>query len=191
VSDSWVVAAAALIGAFCLGIGIAVRAGRLRRGVGNTYFNRELPGYQRKAMFALIPGGLALLLVTVGWASDPRRGEAYDPNAPPDQLGTVLFLLAVLSLGLFFWWIFRLPEWMKPAWVREYEHAERTGQPLPDLRRKPMSPRAYRLNWLVLTAMATLWIALHLPLGPLLIGLGFGMSGLLANRPRPPRGGRR
>lgn len=184
--DHWEVGLAGLMGAAIAAVGVAVRSGHLRRGVGRTYFNRAMPGYQRNAMFALIPGGLAFLLIAAAWGFAQARGVSDDPNAPADPVVSSLILVGMVLLGVFFWWMFRLPQWMKPDWVREYERAERAGEPVPDLRGQPMSPRAYALNWLGLFLLAGLWLALHLPIGPLLIGLGLGLTTLLANRPRRP-----
>ena len=181
--DRWELGIGALLGAALLVVGIAIRTGHFRRGVGNTYFNRALPRFQRQAVFALIPGGLAFLSVALAFQVDPHSFERGNTSAQ-DPIATILVLFGIVCLAAFFWWMFRPPAWTKPAWVREYERAERAGEPVPDLRAPPMSQRAYTLNWIGLFAMAAGWLALGLPIGPLLIGLGFGMSALFANRPR-------
>ena len=79
--------------------------------------------------------------------------------------------------------MFRTPAWAKPDWVREYERAVQAGEPVPDLRPPPMTQRAYVLQWLALAAMSVIWLALALPLIPLLIGIGTAISLLVANRP--------
>ena len=183
--DHWEVGAAALIAAVCLAMGVAVQLGHFRSGVRNTYFNPGVPGYWRTAIFAFIPFGLGFLLLIAG-VSISQASAGPGPEAPPDPFGSLLILVGFVCIALFFWWLFRLPEWMKPQWVREYERAQRAGEPVPDMNPPRMSPRAYALNWIGLAALVALWLAVHLPVGPLLIGLGLGLSMLLANRPSRP-----
>ncbi len=178
--QSWELGAVAVVAVYCIVLGVVLRTGHFRRGLRNTYFNRELPTYQRNVPFAFVPGGLAFLLI--GAALLLRgRVRPYDT----DPVVTALVVLGILCLVTFFWWMFRPPQWIKPAWVREYERAEAAGESVPDLRPPPMSPRAYMLNWIGLFVGAAVWLAVGLPLGPLLIGVGFGLSLLIANRPRP------
>jgi hypothetical protein len=177
--DRWELGAIAIAAVYCVVLGVVLRTGHFRRGLLNTYFNRELPGYQRNAPFAFVPGGLAFLLIGAGTILQSR----LQPS-DTDPLATTLLVLGVVCLVTFFWWLFRPPRWIKPAWVRDYERAEATGEPVPDLRPPPMSQRAYVLNWIGLVAGAAVWLVVGLPLGPLLIGLGFGLSLLVANRPR-------
>jgi hypothetical protein len=181
VFDHWEVGAIVLVAIYVGVLGIVIRTGHFRRGVRNTYFNRELPGYMRNAPFAFVPGGLAFLLIVAG-ASLASRSRAL--GLDQDLLANVLILLGVLAFGVFFWWLFRPPEWTKPDWLRDYERAEAAGEAVPDMSPPPMTGRAYVLNWIGLGVVAAVWHALGLPFGPLLIGLGIGASVLLANRPR-------
>lgn len=178
--EHWEIDAAALMGALGLMVGVGIRMGRFRRGVRNTYFAPGLPDYQRRGTFVLIPLGAAFLLIAAGMMEFQSRGATPDSA---DPLGSILLAVGVLALLLGIWWMFRLPGWLKPAWVREYDAARRAGLPVPDLSPTPMSPRAYALNWLGLAVFSLVWLALRLPVGDLLIGVGFGMSLLLANRP--------
>jgi hypothetical protein len=95
--------------------------------------------------------------------------------------------LGVLGLGaggVAGWWLVRPPAFAKPGWVREYERAEAAGEAVPDFGPRPMSRRAYVLNWIGLGVGAAAWLAFELPAGPMLVGLGIGVSLLLASRPR-------
>jgi hypothetical protein len=178
--EHWELSVMGLAGAGLIVLGIWIRSGGYRRGVQRTYLARALPAYQRNLVFALVPMGLAFVLLVAGATLADSRGgpEARDPTA------MTLVLLGLLALGVTFWWMFRLPRFLKPGWVLEYERAEQAGEPVEDFRPKPMSPRAYSLNWLGLGALCIVWLALGLPIGPMLIGLGTGAALLLASRPR-------
>lgn len=182
--DHWEVDVFTLACAIFVGVGAAIRSGYFRGGVQRTYFNRRLPDSQRNAIFVLLPFGLGVLLVVAGASAYAVAGDPDGPSPPPaDPVASISMLLGLLLVAASIWWMFRLPRWAKPEWVREYERAERAGEPVPDLSPRPMSQRAYQLNWLGLAALAVVWLAVHLPVAPLLIGLGLGMSALLASRP--------
>jgi hypothetical protein len=180
VFEHWDIGAAALFGGALILMGIWIRSGGYRRGVARIYFRRVLPDYQRNAIFALIPMGAAFVLLIGGATLGNSRGgpEADDPGAML-LVGLGLFAL-VFGLAC----IVRPPRFMKPAWVVEREHAERAGAPVEDFTPRPMSPRAYTINWIGLAALAGAWLAVGLPLGPLLIGVGTGAALLLASWPR-------
>jgi hypothetical protein len=181
VFDRWEVGAIVLVAIYVGVLGIVIRTGHFRRGVRNTYFNRELPGYMRNASFAFIPGGLAFLLIVAGaWLASRSRALGLET----DPLANVLIVLGVLAFGVFFRWLFRPPEWTKPDWLRAHERAEAAGEAVPDMSPPPMTTRAYVLNWIGLGVGAALWYVAGLPLGPLLIGLGIGVSLLVVNQPR-------
>jgi hypothetical protein len=165
---NWEFSALILFSIYAIVLGIIFRTGHFRRGVQRVYFNRGLPGISRNMAFAFVPTGIAFLLLVVGGTLA--------------SLPVVLCGLVALIVAL--WWMFRPPEWAKPAWVREHERAEAAGEPVPDYRPPSMSGRAYLLNWIGLGIGAAVWLALGLPVGSLLIGLGFGISLLLASRPR-------
>src|SRR5205823_3038353 len=114
-----------------------------------TYFRRALPGFQRNAIFAFIPMGLAFVLFIGGASLGNSRGgpDANDPTS------NVLILIGLVALAFAFWCLVRPPSVMKPAWVVEYERAERAGEPVEDFTPTPMSPRAYSLNWIGLAAL--------------------------------------
>jgi hypothetical protein len=183
-TDHWEVDAFAALGAICVVLGVWIRSGGFRGALRSTYFARGLPDHMRHTPFAFIPLGAAFLLLIAG-ASHIASFDAVAVSADDaDALGSILVVLGLVGLGIGCWWMFRPPEWVKPTWIREYERAQRAGHAVLDFSPEPMSPRAYTLNWLGLAAMAVIWLAIGLPLAALLIGLGFGMSMLLANRPR-------
>jgi hypothetical protein len=162
------------MGLMGVAIGTLVRAGVLRAWARN-YFTPGLPAQLHNGQFALIPLGAAFLLTALG-ASIAQSAE------PPDQAWP-FFGFGVLSLIIGIWWVIRPPEWMKPAWLQAEEQAIREGLPVPDRRQQPYSPRAYALNWLGLIVGSVVWLKLGLPVGALLIGLGTGISLLVAKRP--------
>lgn len=168
--DNWEYGAIIVLSVYAIVLGIIFRTGHFRRGVQRVYFNRGMPGFSRNMAFAFIPTGIAFLLLVVGGTL---------ANLPVVVCGLIALIIA-------FWFMFRPPEWAKPSWVREHERAAAAGEPVPDYRPPSMSSRTYLLNWLGLGIAAVVWLALGLPVGSLLIGLGFGISLLLASRPRAP-----
>jgi hypothetical protein len=81
------------------------------------------------------------------------------------------------------WFMIRPPEWTKPRWLREEEEAKREGRPVVPIKEETISPRAYRVAWVVWLAGIAAWFVFDHPTG-LLTGLGLGGAILLAARPR-------
>ena len=180
--EQWEVGAGALLGAAFLVMGVAVRSRQFHAGVQRTYLRRDSPAYYRNAIFAMIPIGIAFLCLIAGAGLQQAHG-GIENGAPSEPVAELVLLVGVVCLGVACWWTIRPPDWAKPAWVREYDRARKLGEPVPEYVPPAMSGRAYTLNWLGLGAIAVLWLALSLPLGPLLIGLGLGVSLLLTHRP--------
>jgi hypothetical protein len=178
--NSWVIPVAGLVGLLSILVGVCVRAGGCRRAL-RYYFVPDMPAHLHNGAFALIPLGIAFLVIAVGTsvaraAQPPATPTDMPPSAP-------YFLVSMLSLLVGMWWLIRPPAWMKPAWLRAEEQAIRQGLPVPDRRDRPYSPRAYALNWLGLIVLAAAWLAFGLPVGALLIGVSTGIALLVANRP--------
>ena len=132
--EHWEIGAFGAMGAAFIAIGAIARGGHYHAGVQRTYFRRDLPNYQRNALFALIPIGVAFVCLSAGAGLMQTHGT-LDTGSDSDPLTNCVMLVGIAALITGLWWIFRPPTWAKPRWVRECERkerAERAGQPVPD-----------------------------------------------------------
>ncbi|MFL5797766.1 MAG: hypothetical protein ACJ77A_07500 [Actinomycetota bacterium] len=171
--------AALALGSASVVLGIATRLGHFRAGF--MWYNVDsAAGSLKNRPFGAIPGGLGLILGTVGVLL-----EDHGSRGPGELL---IFLgLALLVVGL--WWILRRPpEWMKPAWLRAMERGApvdpgRLG--LVSGRRVSRLPIWAPVYWGMLVAIVAVLVLRAIFDWPfsLWVGVGMGMMQLAALHP--------
>jgi hypothetical protein len=175
--NQWQFIAILLMGMWLLTLGVWMRLGWNRRWRA-AYFGDTYPRYLRNGFFALIPGGLFMVLIATSVVLSP-----VTPGNERSFLATTLGLLGLLSMVVAAWFMIRPPEWTKPRWLREEELARREGRPVGPIKDETISPRAYRVAWVLWLGGIAAWFVFDHPAG-LLAGLGLGGAILLAARPR-------
>src|SRR4051812_17948381 len=97
-------------GTWGIATGVLFRIGRLR-GMARYYGDPLFPFYVRNGAFAMIPCGVAFLLLFVGGLFVPKA----------ESLALVLFLGMPLSVLLAILLTYAPPKWLKPQWMRDGE----------------------------------------------------------------------
>ena len=124
--EHWELVAGAVMGSVFIVIGAITRSGHYPAGVQRTYMRQGIPSYQRNAVFALIPVGVAFVCITAG-ASLMQTHGTLDTGSDPDPLTNALMLVGFVGLITGVWWTWRPPGWAKPRWLRDYERAQQSG----------------------------------------------------------------
>jgi hypothetical protein len=132
VFDHWELVAGAVMGSAFIVLGAIVRSGHYRVGVYRAYLRPDLPSYQRNAIFALLPVGVAFVCITTGAGLMQVHGTLQS-GSDPDPLTNALMLVGFVTLITGLWWTWRPPGWAKPRWLRKLEQAEQSAQGLADL----------------------------------------------------------
>jgi hypothetical protein len=122
VFDHWELGAGAVMGGVFIVIGAIVRSGHYQLGVYRTYLRPDLASYQRNAIFALVPVGVAFVCITVA-ASLMQMHGTLESGIDPDPLTNALMVIGIVSLITGVWWTWRPPGWAKPKWLRDYERS--------------------------------------------------------------------
>ena len=167
----------AVVGVMLIVLGLLIRAGRMRVALA-LYEYEALPDYTRNGAFTLVPIGVTCLL---------GAAAAELANKDPEWVGVVATLLFVVALVITIWWTFRPPEWMKPAWLREYEASGGEGQERQPMR-IPVPSFLYVGLWLAWGVLLVLWLLFDWSLS-FLAGICFGAAFLFGVKPysgRPP-----
>ncbi|HEY1298638.1 MAG TPA: hypothetical protein VGJ60_36620 [Chloroflexota bacterium] len=118
--EHWEIGAFGLMGAAFIVVGVIARGGRYHAGIERTYLRRDLPKYQRNAVFALLPIGVAFVCLSAGAGLMQAHGTlATGRDVDPLTNGLMILGIAALITGV--WWTLRPPGWAKPGWIREYD----------------------------------------------------------------------
>jgi len=106
---SWGIALALALGVVSIALAFVIRGGRSRAFYAE--YQTNAPPWIRNRVFSLLPGGIALITGAGGVGANRDRGN----------VGAVLWVATLAAVVLLFVWVFRPPEFMKPAWLRAVE----------------------------------------------------------------------